>query len=94
MNLPRMNLLYLLAFTDESFRFGILRAIVSLFFLNWIFCTFVPFLCSLRALACTRIAVEMYKLEIRSYTSIYIFSCQVFNYFLYSCLKKRENLNE
>lgn len=93
MNLPRMNLLYLLAFTDgrRSFRFGILRAIVSLFFLNWIFCTFVPFLCSLRALACTRIAVEMYKLEIRSYTSIYIFSCQVFNYFLYSCLK---NLNK
>lgn len=91
MNLPRMNLLYLLAFTDESFRFGILHAIVSLFFLNWIFCTFVPFLCSLRTLACTRIAVEMYKLEIRSYTSIYIFSCQVFNYFLYSCLK---NLNK
>lgn len=44
MNLPRMNLLYLLAFTDESFRFGILHAIVSLFFLNWIFCTVSLFL--------------------------------------------------
>ena len=46
MNLPRMNLLYLLAFTDgrRSFRFGILRAIVSLFFLNWIFCTVSLFL--------------------------------------------------